>query len=264
MRRLKRLWRNIPRPIRAVVNILGILFLILTIYYCMGTPAFSLEQGFRRQEKAHLVGPGQIVDHLDWSEYPQFHDILVAETEHGVTFYAVYESDSLFEQYTYEIFSHREKTGDLTVLAPPSMWMLWNWNDWDQTVPIYLFDEYPEAVRAELDLHVVGKYQVDNDNFDDLDVRFSLETRRADEGFFKFWLDIPAGMDEELAAAQLLTAISTTGESFPSANTQAHYKYPYAEATVRLYDENDVLLVEEDLMLHTVSAAAQAERGEWE
>lgn len=264
MKSIKRIWLNIPRKIRAFLNILVILFLILTFYICIGSPVFTLEQGFRRQERAHLVGPGEIVDHLDWSSYPEFDDILVAETNHGVSFYAVYESDELFEQYTYEIFSYREKAGALTVLAPPSMWMNWNWNDWDMDLPIYLFDEYPDAVKAQMNLHVVGRYQVDNDNYDICDVDFSVSSDRFDEGIFRFLLEVPSWNNEALAAAQLITEISTTSESWPPANSRGYHKEPYADITLWLYNEAGELIVEEELTLRTVSGEAQAKRGELE
>lgn len=264
MKTLKRLWLNIPRQVRAFLNILGIFLLILTFYYCIGSPVLTLEQGFRRQEKAHLVGPGDIVDHLDWSIYPQFDDVLVAETDKGVCFYAVYKSDELFEQYVYEIFSYREKWGHLTVLAPPSMWMNWQWQEWDQELPIYLFDEYPEAAQAEMELHVVGEYQVDNDTYDVCDVRLHVAAERFDAGIFRFLLEVPGNDKEALAAAQLLTSISTTADSWPGANTKAYHKAPYADIIVRLYDEAGNLIVEEELVLRTVSGEAQTKQGKLE
>ena len=264
MKRIQRLWENIPRKIRVCLNIAAILMTALAFYYCIGSPVLTLEQGFRRQEKAHLVGPGEIVDHLDWSIYPQFHDLLVAETENGVTFYAVYEADELFKRYGYEVFSYREKWGDLTVLAPPSMWTNWNWYDWDHDLPIYLFDEYPEAVSASMDLHVVGRYQVDNDHYDVCDVDFQVEANRFSDGIFRFILTVPQEQKEALAAAQLLTEISTTGESWPSANSQGHHKEPYADITVRLYDGDGNLIIEKDLVLRTVSGEAQNRQGDLE
>lgn len=264
MKGIKRLWENIPRKVRACLNVLAIFLSVLTFFYCIGYPVLTLEQGFRRVEKAHLVGPGEIVDHLDWSIYPQYDDILVAETDRGVSFYAVLESDELFKKYTYEIFSYREKWGDLTVLAPPSMWMNWNWYDWDHDLPIYLFDEYPEAVRAEMDLHVVGRYQVDNDTYDICDVDFSVEANRFSDGIFRFMLNVSGWQKEELAAAQMITEISTTGESWPGFSTRGHHKEPYADITLRLYDAQDNLILEEDLTLRTVSGEAQFKQGDLE
>ena len=81
-------------------------------------------------------------------------------------------------------------------------------------------------------------------------------------GIFRFILTAPQWPKEKLAAAQMLTEISTTGESWPGANSLGHFKEPYADVTVRLYDENDILIVEENLTLRTVSGEAQAKRGE--
>lgn len=261
MKAIKRFWINIPRQIRACFNIMVILFLMLIIYVSLGSPVFTLEQRFRRAEKAHLVGPGEIVDQTKWGLYSQFTDLLVAETEYGVIFYGYW--DQRYPLENYEVFSYREKMGKLTFLAPPSLGFSWAFDSFDRTVPLYLFDEYPEAVRAEASVHSQGIHQV-NDTKTPFDVRFEISADRFADGVFRFLLELKSGDPLRQAAAQLLTEISTTAESWPYANTSGFYKQPHADVTVRLYDENDNLIVEEDLTLRTVSGEAQYKQGDLE
>ena len=261
MKAIKRFWTNIPRQVRTGFNILIILYLLLTLYVSIGSPVFTLEQRFRRAEKAHLVGPGEIVDQTQWGLYSQFTDMLVAETEHGVMFYGYWDQDSPLDDY--EVFSYREKTGKLTFLAPPSLGFSWAFDRFDRTVPIYLFDDYPEAVRAEASVHVKGTHQV-NDTKTPFDMRFAVSADRFSEGVFRFLLELESGQPLKLAAAQMLTGISTTMESWPYANTIAFQREPRADVTIRLYDADDNLIVEEELVLRTVSGEAQYERGDLE
>jgi hypothetical protein len=207
MKAIRRFWINIPRQVRICVNILIILYLLLTFYVSVGSPVFTLEQRFRRAEKAHLVGPGEIVDQTQWGLYSQFTDMLVAETEHGVMFYGYWDQHYPLEDY--EVFSCREKTGKLTFLAPPSLGFSWAFDSFDRTVPLYLFDDYPEAVRAEASVHAKGTHQV-NDTKSPFDMRFEVSADRFSDGVFRFLLELESGFPLRQAAAQLLTEISTT------------------------------------------------------
>jgi len=261
MKTIKRFWTNIPRQVRTGINILIILYLLLTLYVSIGSPVFTLEQRFRRAEKAHLVGPSEIVDQTQWGLYSQFTDMLVAETEHGVMFYGYWEQDYPLDDY--EVFSYREKTGKLTFLAPPSLGFSWAFDDFDRTVPLYLFDDYPQAVRAEASVHAKGTHQVNNTKTP-FDMRFEVSADRFSDGVFRFLLELKGGDPLKLAAAQMLTQISTTAESWPYSYTVAFHKEPHANITIRLYDADDNLIVEEKLVLRTVTGQAQFENGDLE
>lgn len=261
MKAIKRFWGNIPRRIRAGLNILVILFLLLIFYVSIGSPVFTLEQRFRQLEKAHLVGPGEIVDHVGYNLYPEYTDLLVAETEKGVIFYGYVDQRYPYEDY--ESFSYREKTGKLTFLAPPAAPFGWYFDSFGRTVPLYLFDDYPDAVRAEASVHVKGSYQVNNEKHP-FDMRFEVSANRFSDGVFRFLLELESGQPLKLAAAQMLTEISTTAESWPFTNTNAYRKEPHADITIRLYDAQDNLIAEEDLVLRTVSGEAQYRQGDLE
>ena len=258
MKAIKRFWGNIPRRIRAGLNILIILLLLLTFYLSIGSPVFTLHQRFRRQEKAHLVGPGVIVDHVDRGIYLEYTDLLVAETENGVIFYGYWDQRYPYDDY--ETFSYREKTGKLTFLAPPSLGFSWAFDSFERTVPLYLFDDYPDAVRAEASVHAKGTYQV-NAEHNRFDMRFEVSADRFADGVFRFLLELESGQPLKLAAAKMLTEISTTAESWPYSTTSAFHKDPHANITIRLYDEQDNLIAEEDLVLRTVSGEAQYRQG---
>ncbi len=261
MKAIKRFWTNIPRQVRVCFNILIILLLLLIFYVSIGSPVFTLEQRFRRAEKAHLVGPGEIVDQTQWGLYSQFTDMLVAETEYGVMFYGYWDQKYPLENY--EVFSYREKTGKLTFLAPPSLGFSWAFDSFERTVPLYLFDDYPQAVRAEASVHAKGTYQV-NDSKTPFDIRFEVSANRFSDGVFRFLLELEGGQPLKLAAAQMLTKISTTAESWHYTNTSGFHKEPHANITIRLYDRHDNLILEEDLTLRTVSGEAQYKQGDLE
>ena len=67
-----------------------------------------------------------------------------------------------------------------------------------------------------------------------------------------------------LLESPLLTEISTTAESWPYSNTSAFHKQPQSNITIRLYDAQDNLIVEEELILRTVSGEAQYMQGDLE
>ena len=261
MKAIRRFWTNIPRQVRTGFNILIILYLLLTFYVSIGSPVFTLEQRFRRAEKAHLVGPGKIVDHTDWSLYPEFTDMLVAETSDGVIFYGYWDQRYPYDDY--DVFSYREKTGKLTFLAPPIMMFGWTFHDYDRTMPLYLFDDYPEAVRAGLDIRVVGRFQADNDRYEDCNLEFGVSANRYADGVFRFLWDIYGHSEQQKGSAEILSEISTSGDT-AFTSTRAHRLDSWAEITVRLYDADDNLIVEEKLVLRTVSGQAQFEHGDLE
>lgn len=260
MKTIKRLWGNIPRKVRACVNVMAIVLVAMIFYYCIGYPAFTLMQRFRRAEKAHLVGPGEIMDHTQWGLYPQFTDMLVAETENGIIFYGFW--DQKYPLDNYDVFSYREKTGKLTFLAPPIMHTGWVFHDYDRMMPLYLFDDYPEAVRAGVDIRVVGRFQADNDRYEDCTLEFGVSANRYTDGVFRFLWDISGNSEQQKGGAEILSEISTSGDT-PFSSPRAHRLDSWAEITVRLYDAEDNLIVEEELVLRTVAGEAQAKRGEW-
>lgn len=243
------------RPFRAFLCILGILVLAVTCYIATGCPSLNFEQEFRRAEKANLVGPSRIVDTVD-DEYHEFDKLIVGETEHGVCFFGgsiitVYRGSGNGKDEMVYTFSYREKTGDITVLAAPNRSGMM-WDQFGISLPVYVFDRYPKAVRAELELTVTGsKTMVVNDEtvttyFSE---RFRGKAERTGEGFFRFLLD---SWDERSAyALELLSDLSGNEMFFTSKYIDA-----VVPGTVRLYDENGSLILEQEFEICSAVAAA--------
>lgn len=260
MKSIKNTWLRLPRHIRAAANILLVLVLVFLFYYSLGCPTFTTEQAFRRAEKANLVGPSTIVDILDQETYDEFDQTIVAETEYGVIFYC---TDDTWEP----VFSYREKMGSLTVLAPPSLPFGWGLDSWNRSLPVYVFDDYPEAVRAELDLHIQGTYEYSSNSVPqvvEFDKAYSLSAHREKDGFFRFFINAEftgnIWTDETLGADGFAPWYLSQVCTVDMWSSESREVEPAIPATVRLYDENDTLIIEESLTIRSVVGEAHAER----
>ena len=144
----RKLWEDtfdrIPRKTQVAVNLLLILVFGLLLYVLIGAPSFSLEHAFRRMEKRHMVGPSQILG-IEQLETTFADQLIVARTEKGAILYVDTESMGDFG------FSYRGMDEDIQIcVAPLFLSSIRPPNGDDLTV--ILFDDFPEAVRAELDL----------------------------------------------------------------------------------------------------------------
>lgn len=255
MRRLKRLWGNIPRRVRIGINLVTSAMLAFAVYCFLGCPAFTLEQSFRRAEKAHLVGPSEILAVYEpaGSDYEQ---LLVADDGDAVIFYlyssALHPSDALY---------YREKTGDLTVLAAPCVGDFPG-EEYVLDLPIFIFDHYPEATRAELEFTLS---ETVNDIY--YEKTYLLQSDREEAGWFHFNIHMES---ENWSVNEWGQAQGT-----PLGNeTYLLYEFSYIcgyrdsfnlqpqPVTVRLYDESGSLILEEIIQIRCVKDMAHQEREE--
>lgn len=243
MKRLKRFWQRLPKPLRALVYLLAIAAVCLALYTFVGAPAFSTEQEFRRAEKANMVGPGRILCDVELETiFPGYQRMLVADTDEGIIFYCYdhVHSDSPALYY-------REKTGDITVLAAPTPTNSRN-ETTQVALPVFVFDNCPEAVRAELDLTI--SIQLSGKPFQ---TSYHLESAREGDGYFRFILDIlsrsPIGTEGH--AIQRLILFSGYG-----GRTQTGTDIL---ATVRLYDAADSLIGTYQVPVRSVMEEAHSE-----
>ncbi|MBQ7801123.1 MAG: hypothetical protein IJ375_02225 [Oscillospiraceae bacterium] len=253
MRKLKRLWGNIPRRARIGINLLGIVVLAFEVYCFLGCPAFTLEQNFRRAEKANLVGPSEILAVYEPAGSDYEH-LLVADDGSAVIFYlhsgSLYSSDALY---------YREKTGDLTVLAAPGIGYFPS-DKYVLDLPIFVFDNYPKAVRAELEFTLS---ETVNDVY--YERTFQLESDREEAGWFHFnirmesesWYVDEWGWEHGTRLgneAYLLYEFSYMCGYRDSFNLQPQ---PVA---VRLYDEREELILDETVQVRCAKDMAHRER----
>lgn len=256
---MKRQKRNDPRrrPLWTFLCLFGIALLLAASYIAIGSPTLTFEQEFRRAEKANLVGPSQIVDVLDGT-YGEFDKMIVGETEYGVCFFGgktmtVYRNSNRGKEEMVYTFSYREKTGDITVLAAPNHGGAF-WGEHGISLPVYVFDCYPAAVRAELELTVTGSdVRTVNDEtvITDFTESFAAEAVRTEDGFFRFLLD-----SRDICSAYALCLLSDlSGNGMYYTNKHIDSVVP---GTVRLYDENSKLILEQAFEI--CSAIAEAHK----
>lgn len=264
MKKLKMMLKNVPRKVRIAFDLCLILLLGFLFYLSIGAPTFSAEQAFRRAEAINMVGPGKIVDTLGWSDYPMFETLIVAETESGVEFYGEYRMGhgdawpkGLNIQYRTPLFSYREKTGEMTVLAAPVDGFGLSRYDSEGKLPVYVFCDYPGAVRAELDMTVSGSYKTGNGGEAverEFTRTFSADSVRHGDGFFRFTLT---------GEGRILNYIAhiSNGDYWSRTLTDSE-RGASIPVTVRLYDENDALVIEKALFIRSPAAEAHAEQND--
>lgn len=261
--KLKNVLNRIPRPLKACLCAILVMVLAVVYYIALGCPA-TLRQEFRRAEKAHLVGPSKIVDRLPMAEYSEFETMLVGETEHGICFFGRYGSSVTggkhYGQRKY-LFTYQEKCGDVTFAAPPHVFGAIG----IYKLPVYVFTEYDNAVRATISLRISGTrtYNSDGKKVEDpFDQTFQAESARDHNGFFRFNLtaqshenpvEDPFGFSCDSAHA--LYCLSNLCNDNPYAMEQRVMVIPIC---VTLYDADDNVIITRELILAPFKGITQA------
>ena len=241
--KLKNLLHRIPRPVRACICTILAIVLMLSYYVMLGCPTLTMKQEFRRAERAHMVGPSQIVDTLQERQYDEFSKLFVGETEENILFFGKYFTNSSqkgwLDQYAYRFYC-LPKTGGITVAPAPNVYGMF-WDFGGVMLPVYVFADDGNAVRAELSFTVRGEHTTHingSQTTESYNESFTAEAIRvSDSGPFRFFLYCDDGK-EGFALGQFSTAV-----------TDPRYIFGYVETptcvTVRLFDANEKLIVEE-------------------
>ncbi len=248
-------WSSLPRPLRVLLLLTGIALTCFFIYIFLDSPTFTDEQRYRRAEKANLVGPAKILDIQELPELKRndYDRIVIADDGDGIIMYLWNTEHDYYEKLVY-----RKKIGDVTIYAAPIVNVFYDWHDFEEIiVPIYAFDNFPNAVRAELDL-TLEIFEVGEPHI----YHYSLESVREKSGFFCFFIYAnttprPSGSgSEENSALYSFTALTDQCTS--------HALHPQrgALATIRLYDKDNLLVHEEMLSIYTIPIEKLIERGE--
>lgn len=244
--RKKNIWCRIPYPLRATLYAAGIVFLLYAIYVCLGYPTLTLKQEFRRAEKAHFVGPSTIVEVTeDW----EFDKMIVGETPYGVCFFGPDEIGIAGTNRTYitYYFSYREKTGDLTVLAPPSVFYgFWSSYPWDAELPLYIFSDVPDATRVHVQLrvsHIMDTSESDSKVLYEHDELFIVDGHQIADGVFKCTL-----VGGTTRAKNALGQVCAMSMGVPA---DSSYENDVIPITVRFYDSNNQLITEKQTELRS-------------
>lgn len=249
MKKLKEQWDKIPRPCRAITNLVLALVIAIVFYVSIGSPPFSRAHQFRRTERANLVGPSTILFNDSVENY-EYSYLIVAETEHGILTYATDDDWPLR-------FNYFKKTGDITIVSAPDGPFHWGLDYLAISLPVFVIDDHPEAVYAELDLSIEGTLQhnINGANYtEELDQQFHVVSNRENEGCFRFSLDLPFihPLDEngnwlDVSHGADGFALDVLAATF----SERVFKDPEAviTAVVRLYDASGTRIVEQEQTL---------------
>lgn len=240
---------RLPRKLQVLINIFLIALLLLGLYVFQGCPCFSAEQAYRRLEKANSVGPAQILGYENASGLYTT-EIVVAETKEGVILSQIYPQSDI--TYAATSFFYIEKQGDITVTpAPRDLYMQ---IDKEQLcLTMLVFDEYPQAVRAELDFSVFWDSGTDPEFAWDENAEpiihyrqsYSLKANRENDRYFRFDLPFAYNKYEVDPPAEAIFQLSQVFY-YPADWKIPENAYPVA---VRLYDAEDNLIIEKNMQL---------------
>ena len=230
-------WDKIPRKWQVLLNFTVICLSATLLYIFLGAPT-TTEGYFRRAEKENMVGPSKILG-IEQIDGMLADTLIVAETKEGVILYADhYKGAKMVNSLVY-----RPKTGGIMVCGSPQLLSQLVPPEGDDSTVI-VFDNCPQAVRAELDMEL---YWFDNMNTKEYRYQYSLEGKRTNPGYIRLDLDYQWHESSGL----YMHPEDETIWNFHARSRDFSYRAPEGEfpATVRLYDENDVLIREESLYL---------------
>jgi len=216
MKRLKKTYEKLPRPLRTAIH-LGLLpLLALVIYIVIQTPTFSGTIALRLAEKANMVGPGRILGTVTHYAHTNT-EVIVAEDDHGYIFCRYYKDSP----YNYPLLSYREKQGELTLLACP-FYLLGREDD---RLPVLLMCDDPKAEFAVVDISITFPWDGSVQTYE-----YSLREYRMTEGYFQFHIDVVPykGTEAEYRALDTFSRVSQTNYGTPYYGSDIH-------ATVKLY-----------------------------
>lgn len=238
MIKLRKFWHRIPAKIRAIFNILSIGVCLLALYISLDTPAFSVEQAFRRAEKANLAGPSEILAQVETAGTPYRHLVAARGTDSATIFTFSWWNDAVTD------LLYIETEGDLTIAAAPDA--TYYPNSQKAVVPVILFDSVPEAVRAEVDLTLAAEYRGTPRS-----KTYQLSAEREYDGCFLFTIAVN-GTNALNAEGQLLLTLQQI-----AGNSLADTVDTVIPAQVRLYDASGACIREETVRIRSAAAKAR-------
>lgn len=254
---MKKNFHFIPRPLKVLLYFCGILCLSFLIYIFIGAPAFSVEHRYRRAERANLIGPAEILDIIELSPIlnETYDHMVIASVDNAVILYMCDTSNLMPDKLAY-----RQKQGNVTVFAAPYIPIIHH-NDHKFQIPIILFDDFPQAVRAQIELKLWTIQDTHTIPHTALPQKFLGEADREKSGYFCFYINSPDfswyGPGKESEEPTLNTLCKLTGKSFYRVDPDTSIP-----VTVRLYDSDNQLIHEETVIIRDVVGDAHYRRGE--
>ena len=240
-----------PRSVKAVLNLVALVLVILLFYISIGSPAFTPEQQFRKEEKAHLVGPAKILDTISLDNYTGYNPcnkLILATSDEGVTLFKYDENELEYNDLVY-----RKKQGDVTVLSLSTMGVRAFATYAYVEIPVIVFDSFPKAVRAEMEIELSASYG----NQENFQKTYALTAKRDAEGYFLFTLSA--------STASRFDQLGAEGEAFyiltdfaNDLNPLSPYVTMAIPVTVRFYDQSDNMIAERHIEIRSPAGEAHA------
>lgn len=236
---MRKWWKGLSSRTKALLYLLTIFCLVFLFYIFIGAPALSWKHRYRRVERAHLIGPGQILGYEEVSG-TVFSKVVVAKTAYGVI---VCHIDEYAEEYGLLLYLPQKER--ITVTAAPQLLAPMEFDSEMDTVTVFAVDDHSEAVRAELDLELYWQQQLNEEPEHPV---FYLKAKREKEGYFRF--DAPfESLGEDTPERKALDLFSQYTRNYPQWRDQWIIPEGAYKATVRLYDSADQLITEETVKL---------------
>lgn len=243
MKKIKAICRPVPRWGWIVINITAIALVLFLRYIFAGAPAYSMENAFRRAENAKLVGPSEILDTIT-VDIGSYNRLIVADDGDGAILYTWLVSGTTHSSMSGKLV-YRKKTGGVTVVPAPAHGLMFTGES--ASLPVIVFDEFPDAVRAELDLHL---YETGNAGANPpASLDFNLTADREVEGYFLFTVSHSGNM----RLGKEVQMINDLGNTSIDSSSCLYCAYP---ATVRLYDEGGKMIYEQTLVIRSLAGYA--------
>ena len=232
MRRWIDSWKRLPRSIRSIANLFAIMVLVFFTYISIGSPAFTPEQQFRREEKAHLVEPAMLLGAVSLENFTGYEDqiLLLGTNKDGVTLFTYHDDNLEFNKFIY-----RHKMGDATVLSIPNIWIESRIRKRSYIeIPVVVFDSFPSAVRAELQIELYSRNT--SESFRE---KYTLSANRTVDGYFIFTLSVSNPEKKYGIVDAIRRFVNVCDDDLITAFTGVEIP-----ATVKFYDQQDFLVNE--------------------
>jgi len=218
MRKLKAYWASLSRAVRILLMLLLLGFIGLCTYITFGSPPLTPEIGFRRAEKAHMIGPSQILETFTLT--PPKKSSLLGTPQYDETVFVAQTQDlDILYNYTLDTFHAYPRSqypAIYTLSETPT-------DTGPGITPLHLilFDRNSLADRADIEFKViVPRNTTYNDEYLILESAF-----REHDGFFYFPIfPTKVGQDDAFRKLQKSCIYGKAGD--------------VTEITVTLYDKD--------------------------
>jgi len=237
--------KSLPRPARTMIHCFVILLCLVIMLIVVHLPALTPQAQYRRLEQGYMVGPTQILGTETVSENGD--RLLIGKSDTDLILYRYKESEfSPFADHNKLSTDMvcREKRGDLAILFACGRKPHFSHAE-EFNIPIILFDDYPKAVRAEVEFTLFLGEREEKEGIVRDEIPFVLKANRSNDGYFYFSIYHTLQEDNRYTYKLEMLASISAGNSF------GYYRPDPTAVTVRLYDAGNQLIVDKIIYFRT-------------